>query len=407
MGRVRVLEAALGEDRPGRGPGIWGCPPAAHPGLHKHPCGPAPGPLLARAGRRCTPSSCRGPRCLPPSSTRRRRWVGEGEGVQAALRLASPCPATQQQRPPPCPRRCRCRRRRLHCARLQIAARPSPHQQYFVLLILTDGCAAGGWEVRLAVPAAAEAGELPWRFAASHARPRPADLCLTRSAIMDQAATLRALVAASQLPLSLLIVGVGNEDFQAMEVGVGVGVRTGRRRGLVCMPAGQAGPGKGRPHAASGQPDAFTDADRTSPPPSPHPPQVLDGDRQRIRSPEGQAAARDTVQFVPLRPTQRETVESLAAKLLAELPGQVRWWAGSGSGWVGERHCEGRPGCSPRSPFLGSPQPHPAGTGRRVLPRHSAHAARRFGGTSAGCRGGARLPPGVSHSGRGLRKPPS
>lgn len=85
---------------------------------------------------------------------------------------------------------------------------------------------------------------------------------------MDQAATLRALVAASQLPLSLLIVGVGWEDFSAME--------------------------------------------------------VLDGDIQRIRSPEGQVAARDTVQFVPLRPNQRLTVESLAAQLLAELPGQVR-----------------------------------------------------------------------------------
>lgn len=35
---------------------------------------------------------------------------------------------------------------------------------------------------------------------------------------MDMANTLQAVVSASQLPLSLLIVGVGNEDFAAMEV---------------------------------------------------------------------------------------------------------------------------------------------------------------------------------------------
>lgn len=51
--------------------------------------------------------------------------------------------------------------------------------------------------------------------------------------------------------------------------------------------------------------------------------EVLDGDTQRIRSPEGSLAARDMVQFVPLRQHQRVTVEELAAQLLAELPGQV------------------------------------------------------------------------------------
>lgn len=60
---------------------------------------------------------------------------------------------------------------------LQLAAPPSSHLRYFVLLILTDGC------------------------------------------IMDMQNTLTALVNASGLPLSLLIVGVGNEDFAAMEVG--------------------------------------------------------------------------------------------------------------------------------------------------------------------------------------------
>ena len=111
---------------------------------------------------------------------------------------------------------------------------------------------------------------------------------------MDMANTLTALVNASSLPLSLLIVGVGRDDFHAMH--------------------------------------------------------VLDGDQHRIRAPDGRYAARDSVQFVEFRPEQvrpvhdvwesmcmgvcnppppsctvlqRDTVESLAAKLLAELPGQV------------------------------------------------------------------------------------
>ncbi|KAL4428007.1 hypothetical protein ABPG75_002096 [Micractinium tetrahymenae] len=107
----------------------------------------------------------------------------------------------------------------------QIASQPAAHPKYYVLLILTDGC------------------------------------------IMDMANTLSAVVNASSLPLSLLIVGVGNEDFAAME--------------------------------------------------------ALDGDKKRIRGPDGRPAARDCVQFCELRPHQRDSVEGLAAKLLAELPGQV------------------------------------------------------------------------------------
>ena len=71
-------------------------------------------------------------------------------------------------------------------------------------------------------------------------------MILTDGVIMDLPATLQALVNASALPLSLLIVGVGNEDFSAME--------------------------------------------------------VLDGDVHRIRAPDGRPAARDAVQFVPYRP---------------------------------------------------------------------------------------------------------
>lgn len=51
--------------------------------------------------------------------------------------------------------------------------------------------------------------------------------------------------------------------------------------------------------------------------------QFLDGDDHRLRAPNGRVAARDCVQFVPFRPQQRDSVEGLAAKLLAELPGQV------------------------------------------------------------------------------------
>ncbi|KAI7838705.1 hypothetical protein COHA_007502 [Chlorella ohadii] len=111
-------------------------------------------------------------------------------------------------------------------AAAQIAAQPTATPKYWVLLILTDGC------------------------------------------IMDMANTVQAIVSASHLPLSLLIVGVGSADFAAME--------------------------------------------------------ALDSDDKRLQTASGQQAARDIVQFCELRPQQRDTVEGLAAKLLAELPGQVR-----------------------------------------------------------------------------------
>jgi hypothetical protein len=65
---------------------------------------------------------------------------------------------------------------------------------------------------------------------------------------MDMADTLASLVNASNLPLSFIIVGVGNADFSAME--------------------------------------------------------ALDGDGKRLRAPNGQMAARDCVQFCELRPNQ-------------------------------------------------------------------------------------------------------
>ena len=209
---------------------------------------------------------------------------------------------------------------------------------------------------------------------------------------MDMANTLRAVADASNLPLSLLIVGVGSEDFSAMEVGGWVG-------GCVCV---WGGGGRGERHGRGGPEDGSSAAQAAcvnivvpclcwtvvrsllttiqtkavvallslSG-------QALDGDKKRIRGPDGRSAARDCVQFCELRPhqasarrgpeghlstacmdadswhrarapgaiiadlppwlapcpptahsshpcLQRDTVEGLAAKLLAELPGQVR-----------------------------------------------------------------------------------
>ena len=47
-------------------------------------------------------------------------------------------------------------------------------------------------------------------------------LILTDGAIHDMEDSIRSLVGASQLPLSVLFIGVGNDDFSSMEVGAGV-----------------------------------------------------------------------------------------------------------------------------------------------------------------------------------------
>ena len=47
-------------------------------------------------------------------------------------------------------------------------------------------------------------------------------LILTDGAIHDMEDSIRSLVGASQLPLSVLIIGVGNDDFSSMEVWAGV-----------------------------------------------------------------------------------------------------------------------------------------------------------------------------------------
>merc|ERR1711902_308346 len=98
-------------------------------------------------------------------------------------------------------------------------------------------------------------------------------LIITDGIITDFEETKAALVNASSLPMSVIIVGVGNEDFSAME--------------------------------------------------------VLDGDNGGLHS-HGTFAKRDIVQFVELRrfvqPGQRWNKELLAKSVLAEIPSQVCSW---------------------------------------------------------------------------------
>ncbi|XP_026871617.2 copine-3 isoform X1 [Electrophorus electricus] len=92
-------------------------------------------------------------------------------------------------------------------------------------------------------------------------------LIITDGVITDMDQTRAAIVAASHLPMSLIIVGVGRADFTDME--------------------------------------------------------ILDGDDGHLRSPSGQPAVRDIVQFVPYRKFQNAPREALAQSVLAEVPGQV------------------------------------------------------------------------------------
>ncbi|XP_071341829.1 copine-3-like isoform X2 [Trachinotus anak] len=91
-------------------------------------------------------------------------------------------------------------------------------------------------------------------------------LIITDGVITDMDQTRAAIVEASRLPMSIIIVGVGGADFSAME--------------------------------------------------------FLDSDDKLLRSPNGDVAARDIVQFVPFRTFQGNSV-ALAQSVLAELPDQV------------------------------------------------------------------------------------
>ncbi|KAG9333068.1 hypothetical protein JZ751_013536 [Albula glossodonta] len=110
------------------------------------------------------------------------------------------------------------------------------------------------------------------RFAAQAAQQKTASqyfvlLIITDGVITDLDQTSSAIVNASQLPMSIIIIGVGGADFSAME--------------------------------------------------------FLDGDDGRLRAPTGETAVRDIVQFVPYRQFQNAPPQALAQCVLAELPQQV------------------------------------------------------------------------------------
>ncbi|XP_045149807.1 copine-7 isoform X2 [Echinops telfairi] len=92
-------------------------------------------------------------------------------------------------------------------------------------------------------------------------------LILTDGVVTDMADTREAIVRASHLPMSIIIVGVGNADFTDM--------------------------------------------------------QLLDGDDGVLRSPRGEPALRDIVQFVPFRELKNASPAALAKCVLAEVPKQV------------------------------------------------------------------------------------
>ncbi|XP_069740604.1 copine-1-like isoform X2 [Narcine bancroftii] len=109
-------------------------------------------------------------------------------------------------------------------------------------------------------------------FAASAAQQQVAGqyyilLIITDGEITDLDQTRNAIVEASKLPMSLIIVGVGSADFKAMD--------------------------------------------------------FLDGDEGVLKSVAGEPVARDIVQFVPFRQFQNAPKEALAQTVLAEVPKQL------------------------------------------------------------------------------------
>lgn len=95
-------------------------------------------------------------------------------------------------------------------------------------------------------------------------------LILTDGAITDMQDTIDAIVAADDAPLSIVIIGIGNADFNSME--------------------------------------------------------QLDGDNGKLRDRRGRVSRRDLVQFVPFNQFERKPPEQLAAAVLHEVPRQVEVW---------------------------------------------------------------------------------
>ncbi|KAM5156591.1 copine-3-like [Mantella aurantiaca] len=109
-------------------------------------------------------------------------------------------------------------------------------------------------------------------FAASASQQKTASqyfvlLIITDGVITDLDQTRHAIVNAAKLPMSIIIIGVGGADFSAME--------------------------------------------------------FLDGDNGGLRSPTGEMAIRDIVQFVPFRQFAQAPKEALSQSVLAEVPQQV------------------------------------------------------------------------------------
>ncbi|TSK16234.1 Copine-1 [Bagarius yarrelli] len=92
-------------------------------------------------------------------------------------------------------------------------------------------------------------------------------LIITDGEITDLDQTKQAIVNSSKLPMSIIIVGVGEADFKAME--------------------------------------------------------VLDGDKGVLKSSNGEPVARDIVQFVPFKDFVKAPKEALAQSVLAEVPNQL------------------------------------------------------------------------------------
>jgi hypothetical protein len=92
-------------------------------------------------------------------------------------------------------------------------------------------------------------------------------LMLTDGVYQDRQDTIDAIVAASALPMSIIIIGIGSADFDGME--------------------------------------------------------ELDADVKPLVSSRGVRMSRDIVQFVPFRDFEQRSLASLAAEVLRELPGQV------------------------------------------------------------------------------------
>uniref|UniRef100_A0AAX7SKU6 C2 domain-containing protein n=1 Tax=Astatotilapia calliptera TaxID=8154 RepID=A0AAX7SKU6_ASTCA len=119
-------------------------------------------------------------------------------------------------------------------------------------------------------------------------------LIITDGVITDMDETRNAIVNASRLPMSIIIVGVGGADFSAME--------------------------------------------------------FLDGDDGVLRSTTGENAMRDIVQFVPFRKFQNCPKELLAQSVLAEIPDQV-------SGFFNTFNLKPLESCTPTSDLSASAPP--------------------------------------------------